>query len=137
MTMARHLAITMGDPAGIGPEIIVKAAEKLRDRLTAGDLRLLVIGSGSALRLAQEQLAPSEPIPEVGDGEWPHLGFMQADQEGDPIRPGTLSADGGRFAFKAVEKAVHLARAGRIAAIVTAPLNKEALNMAGYHYAGH
>ena len=35
MTMARHLAITMGDPAGIGPEIIVKAAAKLRDRLAS------------------------------------------------------------------------------------------------------
>ena len=137
MTMARHLAITMGDPAGIGPEIIVKAAAKLRDRLASGDLRLLIIGSGAALRSAQEQLGLGQPIPEVGDGEWAHLGFLQADREGEPIRPGTLSADGGRFAFKAVEQAVRLALAGRIAAIVTAPLNKEALNSAGYHYAGH
>ena len=68
MTMARHLAITMGDPAGIGPEIIVKAAAKLRDRLAAGDLRLLVIGSGAALRSAQAQLGLGQPIPEVGDG---------------------------------------------------------------------
>jgi 4-hydroxy-L-threonine phosphate dehydrogenase PdxA len=137
MTMARHLAITMGDPAGIGPEIIVKAAAKLRDRLASSDLRLLIIGSGAALRSAQEQLGLGQPIPEVGDGEWAHLGFLQADREGEPIRPGTLSADGGRFAFKAVEQAVRLALAGRIAAIVTAPLNKEALNSAGYHYAGH
>ena len=67
MTMARHLAITMGDPAGIGPEIIVKAAAKLRDRLASGDLRLLIIGSGAALRLAQEQIGLGQPIPEVGD----------------------------------------------------------------------
>ncbi len=134
---ARHLAITMGDPAGIGPEIIVKAAAKLRDRLASGDLRLLVIGSGAALRLAEQQLGVDQPIPEVGDGAWANLGFMRADEEGKPIRPGALSADGGRFAFKAVEKAVRLALAGEIAAIVTAPLNKEALNMAGYHYAGH
>ena len=92
MTMARHLAITMGDPAGIGPEIIVKAAAKLRDRLASGDLRLLIIGSGAALRSAQEQLGLGQPIPEVGDGEWAHLGFLQADREGEPIRPGTLSA---------------------------------------------
>ena len=137
MMPARPLAITMGDPAGIGPEIIVKAAAKLRDRLAAGDLRLLIIGSVAALRLAEQQLSMRELIPEVDDGAWPNLSFMRADQEGEPIRPGALSADGGRFAFKAVEKAVRLARAGEIAAIVTAPLNKEALNMAGYHYAGH
>src|SRR5581483_6171313 len=47
-----HLAITMGDPAGIGPEIIVKACEKLRPRIDAGDLRLLIIGSGAALKTA-------------------------------------------------------------------------------------
>jgi len=135
--MRRHLAITMGDPAGIGPEIIVKATAKLRDRLASGDLRLLVIGSGRALRSAQAQLGIRGPIPEVGDSEWPNLGFLQADREGEPIRPGVLSADGGRFAFKAVEKAVRLAQAGRIDGIVTAPLNKEALNQAGYHYAGH
>jgi 4-phospho-D-threonate 3-dehydrogenase / 4-phospho-D-erythronate 3-dehydrogenase len=135
---ARHLAITMGDPAGIGPEIIVKAVAKLGDRLASGDLRLLVIGSGSALRSAQAQLGIGGTIPEVrDDGEWPHLGFLQADREGEPIRPGVVSADGGRFAFKAIEQAVRLAQAGRIGAIVTAPLNKEALNKAGYHYAGH
>jgi len=135
--MRRHLAITMGDPAGIGPEIIVKATAKLRDRLASGDLRLLVIGSRRALRSAQAQLGIRGAIPEVGDSEWPNLGFLQADREGEPIRPGVLSADGGRFAFKAVEKAVRLAQAGRIDGIVTAPLNKEALNQAGYHYAGH
>jgi 4-phospho-D-threonate 3-dehydrogenase / 4-phospho-D-erythronate 3-dehydrogenase len=140
--MRRHLAITMGDPAGIGPEIIVKATAKLRDRLASGDLRLLVIGSGPALRLAEAQLGipgamPEVRDPEVRDKEWPNLGFLQADREGEPIRPGVLSAEGGRLAFKAVEKAVRLAQDGRIGGIVTAPLNKEALNKAGYHYAGH
>jgi 4-hydroxythreonine-4-phosphate dehydrogenase len=135
---ARHLAITMGDPAGIGPEIIMKAAEKLRDRLASGDLRLLVIGSGPALRLVDEQLGLGLAIPETRDGdEWPNLCFMQADEEGGLIEPGVLSAAGGRLAFKAVEKAVSLAQAGRIGGIVTAPLNKEALNKAGYHFAGH
>jgi 4-phospho-D-threonate 3-dehydrogenase / 4-phospho-D-erythronate 3-dehydrogenase len=134
-----HLAITMGDPAGIGPEIIVKACDKLRARIDAGDLRLLIIGSGAALKNAATQLGASLNIPEVdaADAEWPNLCFLQADSEGEPIRPGVLSADGGRFAFKAVEQAVHLTQAGRIGGIVTAPLNKEALNKAGYHYPGH
>ena len=134
-----HLAITMGDPAGIGPEIIIKACEKLRARIDAGDLRLLIIGSGAALKNATTQLGTSLDAPEVraSDAAWPNLCFLQADAEGEPIRPGVLSADGGRFAFKAVEQAVRLTQAGRIGGIVTAPLNKEALNKAGYHYPGH
>ena len=134
-----HLAITMGDPAGIGPEIIIKACEKLRSRIEAGDLRLLIIGSGAALKNAAAQLAAKLDIPEVraADKEWPNLCFLQADDEGEPIKPGVLSADGGRFAFKAVEQGVRLTQAGRIGGIVTAPLNKEALNKAGYHYPGH
>ncbi len=135
----QHLAITMGDPAGIGPEIIVKACTRLRARLDSGDLRLVIIGSGAALKNAETQLAAALDIPEVRatDSEWPNLCFLQADDEGEAIRPGVLSADGGRFAFKAVEHGVSFAQAGRIGGIVTAPLNKEALNKAGYHYPGH
>ncbi|HTO59878.1 MAG TPA: 4-hydroxythreonine-4-phosphate dehydrogenase PdxA [Bradyrhizobium sp.] len=134
-----HLAITMGDPAGIGPEIIIKACEKLRPRIEAGDLRLLIIGSGAALKNAAAQLGTALDVPEVhaADADWPNLCFLQADAEGEPIRPGVLTADGGRFAFKAVEQGVRLTQAGRIGGIVTAPLNKEALNKAGYHYPGH
>ena len=136
---SRHLAITMGDPAGIGPEIIVKACIGLQDRITKGDLRLLIIGSGAALNGAQAALGASVAIPQVNaeDADWPNLCFLQADAEGAPIHPGVLSADGGRFAFKAIEQGVRLTQAGRTAAIVTAPLNKEALNKAGYHYPGH
>ena len=60
---ARPLAITMGDPAGIGPEIIVKAAAELRPRLERGDLRLLVIGSNVALEQARVAGRPIEPGP--------------------------------------------------------------------------
>ncbi|MEO3472000.1 4-hydroxythreonine-4-phosphate dehydrogenase PdxA [Roseomonas sp. CAU 1739] len=135
----RHLAITMGDPAGIGPEIIVKACQALGDRIAAGALRLLVIGSGAALERARAALAPELVVPEVtaDDSDWPALCFLQAGPEGEPIQPGVLSADGGRFAYLAVEHGVRLVQSGRLGAIVTAPLNKEALNKAGYHYAGH
>jgi 4-hydroxythreonine-4-phosphate dehydrogenase len=134
-----QLAITMGDPAGVGPEIIVKAAAELRGRLESGALRMVVIGSNAALEWARERFAPELAIPAVaeGDADWPALCALQAGPEGEPIRPGQLSADGGRFAFQAVERGVRLALAGRIGGIVTAPLNKEALNKAGYHYPGH
>jgi 4-phospho-D-threonate 3-dehydrogenase / 4-phospho-D-erythronate 3-dehydrogenase len=136
---SRHLAITMGDPAGIGPEIIVKACVGLKDRIASGDLRLLIIGSGAALDDARATLGSDIAIPQVAadDRDWPNLCYLQADAEGNPIKPGVLSADGGRFAYKAIEQGVRLTQAGRTAAIVTAPLNKEALNKAGYHFPGH
>jgi 4-phospho-D-threonate 3-dehydrogenase / 4-phospho-D-erythronate 3-dehydrogenase len=133
------LAITMGDPAGVGPEIIAKAAAELRPRLESGALRMVVIGSNTALEDARSRFTPGIAIPAVteDDPDWPALCALQAGPEGEPIRPGRLSADGGRFAFQAVECGVRLAVEGRIGGIVTAPLNKEALNKAGYHYPGH
>lgn len=136
--MKPHLAITMGDPAGIGPEIIVKACGALSPRLASGDLRLLIIGSNRALVEARRMLRAEIDIPEVLEADaWPNLACLQAGPEGEPIRPGVLSPDGGRLAYLAVERGVRLAQAGRIRGIVTAPLNKEALNKAGYAFSGH
>jgi 4-hydroxythreonine-4-phosphate dehydrogenase len=134
----RHLAITMGDPAGIGPEIIVKACRALAPRLGDGTLTLLVIGHGSALERARAAFAPELSIPAVAaEGDWPALAFLQAGEETSPIEPGLLSPEAGRFAYLAIEHGVRLAQSGRVGGLVTAPLNKEALNKAGHHYAGH
>jgi 4-hydroxythreonine-4-phosphate dehydrogenase len=133
-----RLAITMGDPAGVGPEIIVKACQALAPRLAKQEMRLLVIGHRSALRAAEAVLGTPAGIAESGDGpNWPDLAFLPAGNEREPIRFGQVSAEAGRFAYLAIERAVELAQAGQVAGIVTAPLNKEALNLAGYHYAGH
>ncbi len=138
MSAPKHLAITMGDPAGIGPEIIVKAARRLKPRIDGGGVKLAVIGSGAALERARAAFAPELAIPLAEEaGAWPPLCALQAGPEGAPILPGKLSAEGGRFAFQAVQRGVALAMDGRIGGIVTAPLNKEALNAAGYHYPGH
>ncbi len=135
----RPLAITMGDPAGVGPEIIVKAAAELAPRIRDGGLKLVIIGSNAALEQARAAFTPDLHIPPAGaeDTRWPPVCALQAGPEGQPIHPGRLSADGGRLAFQAVEMGVRLATDGRIGGIVTAPLNKEALNKAGYHYPGH
>jgi 4-hydroxythreonine-4-phosphate dehydrogenase len=129
----------MGDPAGIGPEIIVKSAARLKSQLNAGKLKLVIIGSNAALEQARAKFTPELAIPEVteADAAWPALCALQAGPEGEPIRPGQLSADCGRFAYLAVERGVRLAQSGRVGGIVTAPLNKEALNLAGHHYPGH
>lgn len=132
-----RLAITMGDPAGIGPEIIAKAGARLAPRLHAGELSLLVIGSVTALRAAEALLA-TPPIPEIEEAaQAAPIAILAAGNEREPIRLGEMSAEGGRLAYLAIEKAVHLAQSGAIAGLVTAPLNKEALNLAGYAYSGH
>ncbi len=135
----RHLAITMGDPAGIGPEIIVKACLRLRERIDAGEFGIVVIGSAAALERARAAFTPDLVIAQVqaDDAVWPGICVLQAGTEDPLVELGKVSAEGGRFAFLAVEQGVTLAMAGRIDAIVTAPLNKEALNNAGYHYPGH
>ncbi|CAN1497835.1 PdxA Pyridoxal phosphate biosynthesis protein [Rhabdaerophilaceae bacterium] len=135
--MIPHLAITMGDPAGIGPEIIVRATQKLRARLAQGSLRLLVIGDVASLREAEAQLGATEIVETTEAVAWPAIACLQAGPPEGIIETGKISAAGGRLAYLAIEKAVGFALAGRIQGLVTAPLNKEALNLAGYHYAGH
>src|SRR5260370_1027801 len=139
MMAKRHLAITMGDPAGIGPETIVKACARLSDRLAASDLKLLIIGSRRAFDQANRQLAAGLDVADVNaeDARWPDLGFLQADDESAAIEPGVLSADGGRFAYKAGEQGVRLASSGRVGGGVTAPRNKGAVERGGYPSPGH
>ncbi len=135
---APALAVTMGDPAGIGPEIIVKACRRLLPRLEAGALRLLVLGHRGALERARHLLGETLDFPEIAPDAAPlPVGFMAAGVEQAPIATGEIAAEGGRFAYLAVARAVALAQAGTVAGIVTAPLNKAALNLAGYRYAGH
>src|SRR6185503_6950207 len=99
---APRLAVTMGDPAGVGAEIIVKACRRLLPRVEAGELRLLVIGHPSALGVAQALLHESLPF---GAGDDAPLGFVAAGKEDAPITFGAISPEGGRFAYLAVERA--------------------------------
>ncbi|MEY4417292.1 MAG: hypothetical protein RIQ53_4585 [Pseudomonadota bacterium] len=123
-----RLTITMGDPAGIGPEIIAKAARTLRPQIDAGTLALEVCGSGEAMRRAEAQLALDDAPPY----EMVDVGPVDA-----PITVGQVSAAGGEWAYRAVERAVSRVQAGQSQAIVTAPLSKEALHLAGHAFEGH
>jgi 4-hydroxythreonine-4-phosphate dehydrogenase len=135
------LAITLGDPAGIGAEIILKALA--RPEIHAG-LRLLVIGDARILRRAAHSLGmadlPIEPLREPQDGRYHADRLTLLDlHNADPqeCSYGQLSAQAGRAAVEYVFTACDLATAGKVAAVVTAPLNKAAMNMAGFAYAGH
>src|SRR5579884_435740 len=134
------VAVTMGDPAGIGPEIVAKAVAdpevmRVSRPLVVGDLGVMahtVRALGLGLRV---QAVPS---PDAGRYE---PGWMDVLDLGNvdlgSLRMGEVQPAAGRAAAQAVERAVRLALAGEVQAIATAPLHKEALWAAGYPYPGH
>lgn len=129
MTKAIRLAVTMGDPAGIGPEIIAKAAFQMRAEVSAGRIEFLVLGSAAALNEGCEQAGLSR-------NDLP-LRLIDVGPVDGEIVTGTISALGGEWAYRAVKRAAEMVLAGEADAIVTAPLSKEALHMAGHHFEGH
>ncbi|WP_377297125.1 4-hydroxythreonine-4-phosphate dehydrogenase PdxA [Rhizobium sp. SGZ-381] len=134
----KTIAITMGDPAGIGPEICLKAAQFLSERLQRESLRLLIVGNPEIL--SRTGTALDLPVPTVTSLDALEDASVTAIlpvPAAAAVQTGCIGAEGGRQAYEAVRIAVELALAGRISAIVTAPLNKEAMHLAGYHYAGH
>lgn len=139
--LVTRIAITMGDPAGIGPEIIVKALAARAACWGERGIKIVVLGSYQAHRLAAERLGIADPAgliaPECPSVSWPTVAFLPVRHDTVQIKSGVLSAEAGQFAYDAVRRAVDLAQAGTIDAICTAPLNKEALNLAGHHYSGH
>ncbi|WP_431275415.1 4-hydroxythreonine-4-phosphate dehydrogenase PdxA [Variovorax ureilyticus] len=142
--MSLPIAVTLGDPAGIGPEIIVKAfrdaGDDMRGCFVAGDVALV---RRAARRLAAPgSLAlPVSEIESLADvaGVPPNcVPVLQVVKEADASIPlGEVSALAGRVAGDCVVWAARAALRGDIAAIVTAPLHKEALAAAGFGFPGH
>ena len=136
--MAVRLGLTMGDPAGIGPEIILLAARDLAPRIAAGAFALIAVGTPRCFEETARRLNLGAEIVTGGDAiEWPRVAVIEAARTDATIEPGRLSPEAGRLAYAAIERAVALALAGEIDAIVTAPVSKEALHLAGYSYPGH
>jgi 4-phospho-D-threonate 3-dehydrogenase / 4-phospho-D-erythronate 3-dehydrogenase len=134
------IAITVGDPAGIGPEIIVGA---WTETVVHEWCRPLVVGHPGIIRRAielwqtdlhvQEISSPDEAEP--SDGVIPCLACGSDDVLG--VLPGKLDARAGQAAYDAVVAASGLALCGKVDAITTAPLHKEALHRAGHSFPGH
>ncbi len=139
------VAITMGDPAGVGPEVILKAlaVEEVLARcrpLVIGDRRILE----RALTWLRSGLEPQpqhfEQVSAPQDGHYlpgmlTLLDLNNALPEECPV--GQVSPASGRAAVEYVFQACDLAMAGQVDAVVTAPLNKLSMNQAGFHYGGH
>jgi 4-hydroxythreonine-4-phosphate dehydrogenase len=126
----------MGDPSGIGPEIIVKA---LKDMSAEHRSASAVIGNSRLLQRADKLLGAgltyTDSLEGARNGAVPVLHVATKGEA--EIRDGEITAAGGEAAYQYVVKAVELAQAGRIGVIVTAPLNKGAMHAAGHHYDGH
>ena len=134
------LGVTTGDPAGVGPEITVKAAAEPGVRSTA---RLVAIGSANvmtdAMAVAQVPLA-IHAVHRIEDCRFEDGTLDVLDLANVDVRTvprAAVSAAAGRAAYEYIETAVRLASARSIAAIVTAPVNKEALAAAGVPHSGH
>ncbi len=134
------MGITMGDPCGIGPEVILKAlaheeSYRVCKPLVIGHPTILERDMGMAgVRLDVRVVAR----PEDGAFEFGGIDvWCPVDVDVDQISMGKVCCEAGRAAAEWVIRAVDLAMADRIDGIVTAPLNKEAMNLAGYPYAGH
>jgi 4-hydroxythreonine-4-phosphate dehydrogenase len=138
MTPLTSIAMTMGDPAGVGPEIIMKSLSAFAGRIGSGALELILVGTGSCFAAAAKaaNVAVALSPPPSGQrraGAW----LVEAARAEQAIAPGVVSAEAGRLAYLSIKAAVDLALAGRVDAIATAPISKEALNLAGHHYSGH
>ncbi|HEX2649049.1 MAG TPA: 4-hydroxythreonine-4-phosphate dehydrogenase PdxA [Burkholderiales bacterium] len=122
------IGITMGDPAGVGPEVVLKALKHLD---VYAFCRPLVIGDRARLAAVGRIVGVS-----VEDDDLPFecidLGLVPAD-----LPFGKVSAAAGEAAYRYIERAVKMALDRRIDAICTAPINKEALNAAGHKFPGH
>ncbi len=134
------IGITMGDPAGIGPEVCAKALNTPQIQLLAN---CVVIGDSKAMRqglkVAKIPNIEINPIKKISEAKFRRgiidvIDFKNADGR---IKIGQVSKAAGKASMEYVEKAIKLAMDGKIDAITTGPINKEAIRKAGYKYQGH
>jgi 4-phospho-D-threonate 3-dehydrogenase / 4-phospho-D-erythronate 3-dehydrogenase len=133
------VAVTMGDGAGVGPEVVVPA---LLDAAVLSICNPVVIGDAKRLQLAAEIVGTTAEIvavESIADAKQApgRINVIDLDLLPDDLPWGKLSAVAGNAAYEYIRVAAELAVRGEVQAICTAPLNKEALHAAGHIYPGH
>ncbi len=135
------IAITCGEPAGIGPEIAVRAAWECRDQINC-----VLIGDAAFLSMVAHQIDPTIALAAVslmavrnnGLPQWPSSRLVVLDCPlAAHVVPGTLDPRNGRSVLQTLDIAIEGARAGWFGAMVTAPLQKSTINDAGVAFTGH
>jgi len=137
-----RIAVTMGDPAGVGPEVCLHLLENAALHETSAPV---IFGDVAILRQCAAALGKTVPFRVITEQEWEGglsewhgpavLDLPAFDRAG--FVPGVVSAATGAAAYHYVDQSIVAALAGRIDAVTTAPLNKEALHAAGIHFPGH
>ena len=125
------IAVTMGDPSGIGPEVALRACAR---REVRGALRPLLVGDEGVFRETARRLR----LPFRFDGERPSCDLLEVSAL--PLaarRPGRPSAAGAEAAYRAILEAVAAVQRGQAAGMVTAPVSKAAIQALGYDFTGH
>jgi 4-hydroxythreonine-4-phosphate dehydrogenase len=135
-----RVAITLGDPNGIGPEVLLKS---LNDPGLAPAMKPVLVGSPRVLRVHADMLGYSDLSIEVVDeipDEIPDEDCVildVSDGSDPPVSFGAITPEAGRLSMRAVERAVEACRHGTVDAMVTAPISKDAVQQAGYDVPGH
>jgi 4-hydroxythreonine-4-phosphate dehydrogenase len=136
------IAITMGDPAGVGPEV---ALQLLNNEAVCRDICPVVFGDKDVLAACARHLKTPLVADVISESDWDsawsgihkptilHLPGLQI----DTLRPGVVSADTGLAGYRYVIKSIDAALANQVSGVATGPLNKEALRAAGIPYPGH
>lgn len=138
MTTTRPIAITVGDAAGVGPELSLRVASEPELMPTAP---VVLVGSAGLLRRVASATGLEVTIETVDDvrdvRSTPGVAFVKdVPMDFDGVVPGRVSAACGKAAVDAITLSTSLALEGAIAAVCSAPANKEAFNEAGYHFEG-
>jgi len=133
------IGITVGDPAGIGPEIVTKA---LGDARVYAQVRPLVLADRAVLRQTLDMLGNHASLhevntPEEGRFEAGCVDFVEGGAIRAPTPYGRVSAEGGRAGLAYLERGIQMALEGEVDGLVTAPLNKESLKAAGSSFVDH
>ncbi|MDO5522233.1 MAG: 4-hydroxythreonine-4-phosphate dehydrogenase PdxA [bacterium] len=134
------IAVPIGDPAGIGPEIVAKAVV---DEVVRKDARCVIIGDKKIMENAINITKTDLTIhvishPSEGNYEDGILNLIDLDNINmDEFKMGEVSGMCGKAAFEYIEKSIELANAGEVAAVATTPINKEALKAGNINFIGH
>ena len=134
-----RVGITLGDPAGIGPEVVLKGVVDADVRAACSPI---IIGAASELRRQAAALSLKADFPLYVEGNSSQTGadqplILDTGNLKEMVQWGALSAASGRAAIAAIETCVRLCIAGSLDAMTTAPINKESLKMAGSPFPGH
>jgi 4-hydroxythreonine-4-phosphate dehydrogenase len=134
----KPLALTLGEPAGIGPDIVIEA---WLNRTTAGLPPFIFVGDADVLRRRAKLLGRTVAVKPTTPAEavvaFPEALPFLADQPRVSSAPGIISPDASRAVIGSIRRAAELVHGGQASAVVTNPIQKKALNAVGFPFPGH